>query len=168
MDIWLILMLILAAALIIGPIMMLKPNPSQSRREQWRLQARDAGLRFRMQALPKLPTDTDSTPPVPVYYLSPSESQVNSSEWMLMRTAYEHEGNFYHDWDWQGEGRANQREQAILKEYLPRLSQGVRAISNGPKGTAIFWDEKGKENLVPLFTVLLRVLQGSFTEAHPE
>lgn len=159
MNIWFVVILIVTVALIAGPIMMLRPNPAQKKREGWRMQAHQLGLRFMMRALPKQNTDIDSTVPMPVYYLPPKKMQEELPDWMLIRTAYEHEGNMYRDWDWQDAGRPNQQLQQLLKKYLSNLPQGVRAISNGNQGTCIYWDERGSENLVPLLAEILTSLQ---------
>lgn len=162
MNMWFVVILIVTIALIAGPIMMLRPNPAQKKREAWRMQAHQLGMRFMMRALPKQNTDIDSAPPMPVYYLPPQKNHEDARDWMLIRTAYEHEGNMYRDWDWQDAGRPNPQVQNLLKEHLPNLPSGVRAISEGVQGTCIYWDEKGKENLVPLFaSILTSIQQGS-------
>lgn len=156
---WFVVILIVTVALILGPMMMLKPNPAQKRREGMRMQARELGLRFMMRALPKLNTDIDAPMPMPVYYLPPKTLGEDCCDWTLMRTAYTHEGNVYRDWDWQGSGRPESPVENILKTYLPDLSQGVRAITAGHQGICIYWDEKGQDNLVPLIARLLTELQ---------
>ncbi len=104
---WLIIILIVTVALILGPLAMLKPNPAQKRREDMRMQAHQLGLRFMMHALPKLSTDMEAPTPMPVYYLPPKTLGEDPRDWTLMRTAYEHDGNVYRDWDWQGAGPPN-------------------------------------------------------------
>lgn len=156
---WLIIILIVTVALILGPLAMLKPNPAQKRREDMRMQAHQLGLRFMMHSLPKLSTDMESPTPMPVYYLPPKTLGEDPRDWTLIRTAYEHDGNLYRDWDWQGAGRPSTQVQNILKSHLPNLPQGVRAIIEGHQGVCIYWDEKGGENLVPLIAKILQELQ---------
>ena len=57
MSIWFFIILILAFAIVLGPISMLRPNPAQKRKEQLRLHASKQGVRFSIRRLPALKTD---------------------------------------------------------------------------------------------------------------
>lgn len=142
MSIWFFVMLIVAGVLVLGPISMLRPSASQRRKEQLRVRAHARGIRFTMRRLPALKTDTEQRLAMPVYYLPPKTTAIDVPEWILMRTPYEHEGNFHRDWAWQTPVRPNERVSTLLKIYLPRLPQSVAAISHGPLGICVFWSEK--------------------------
>ncbi len=160
MNIWLVVILILVVALIVGPVMMLKPNPAQQKKERLRMQAHERGLRFTMRSLPKLATDMEAPLPLPVYYLPPTTLPEDVRDWMLIRTSYAHESNFYQDWDWQGEAHANQATQTLLKNFLPQAPKGLHAIAAGQQGVTIYWDEKnGEELLSDLISVMEAVAQ---------
>ncbi|MEN0037500.1 MAG: hypothetical protein AAGC78_10540 [Cellvibrio sp.] len=160
MNIWFFVLLLLAFALVIGPISMLKPSPAQKRKEQLRLYAAKFGLRFSMRQLPKLKTEIERSQPMPVYYLPPQDKSRAIPEWILVRTSYEHEGNFYREWDWQTDVRPAENICALLKNYLPQLPASVSAISQGGLGTCVFWTEKeGAETLDLLAKILTEIHQ---------
>jgi hypothetical protein len=140
---------------------MLKPHPAQQKKEQLRMQAHASGLRFTMRSLPKLATDMEAPLLSSVYYLPPKTLPENVRDWMLRRTAYAHEGNFYQDWDWQGDGRANHTAQTILKVYLPQAPAGLKAITAGNDGVSIYWDEKNGEELLPDLVKLMEAVAQS-------
>lgn len=161
MSIWFFIVLILAVAMVLGPISMLRPNPAQRRKEQLRLHASKQGLRFSIRRLPALKTDMEQSTSMPVYYLPPPKTR-DLPEWILMRTSYAHEGNFYQEWDWQTDSRPNEAVCDLLKTYLPQLPASVLAISRGALGTCVFWMEKeGMETLDMLIEMLIKLDQMS-------
>ena len=160
MNIWFFIILILAFAIVIGPIAMLRPSPAQQRKEQLRLHASKQGVRFSMRRLPALKTDMDQPATMPVYYLPPPPKAPEVSEWILMRTSYIHEGNFYQEWDWQTDVRPSDATCSLLRTYLPQLPASVPAISCGNLGISVFWMEKeGVETLDLLIEMLTKLHQ---------
>jgi len=152
-----LLLILLAMALVIAPLSMLRPTPEQRRREQLRLAARQLGLRFAMRALPQLKTDMDAPRPMPCYFLPPPAANqlTKADEWFLTRTAYAHEGNFYREWDWLGESRPTGELQAWLHQQMASLPEGVRSLSYGPAGISAYWAEKeGQEALEVIHRLL--------------
>ena len=162
MNIWFFILVIVALAMVIGPITMLRPSPAQRRREQLRLHAANQGLRFSMRRLPALKTDMDQAELSPTYYLPPQAKPRAITEWILMRTSYTHEGNFYQEWDWQSEQRPVGMVSDVLKEYLPKLPLSVPAITYDSLGTCVFWSEKeGVETLGLLIEMLNKLHQAT-------
>jgi hypothetical protein len=160
MNIWFFIILIVAIAIVVGPISMLRPNPAQRRKEQLRLHASTLGVRFSMRQLPLLKTDIEQSPPMPVYYIPPKDKSRAIPEWILVRTSYEHEGNFYREWDWQNDARPDATVCDLLKRYLPELPASVPAISQGNLGTCVFWSEnEGMETLDQLVKILTDIHQ---------
>jgi hypothetical protein len=157
----LILIIVVTVALILGPAMMLFPKPEQRRREQLRLKARNAGLRFTMRKLPALKTDMEPPGAMACYYVPPAEQSLLIKEWALMRTGYEHEGNFYRAWDWAGEHRPTLAVQTFLQQQVPALPDSVKAITYGAAGITVFWNEKEGEDFLPTLVVLLQGLQAA-------
>jgi len=151
--------LIVVIALILGPLVMLKPKPGQKIKEQLRMNARALGLRFTLRSLPKLKTDMEASGVCPVYYLPPSEALASQPEWLLMRTRYEHEANFYKEWDWQTDSVATRDAQALLLGFMPQLPVSVCAISAGPQGVCVFWREQGGEPVLTLIHDMLCALE---------
>lgn len=163
MNIWFFVALILVIAIILGPISMLRPSPGQKRKEALRLYASKEGVRFSMRRLPALKTDINQAASIPVYYLPPPKIQ-DIPEWILMRTHYQHEGNFYLEWDWQSDVRPNEAATNLLKTYLPQLPESVRAISHGSLGLCVFWQEKEDLEMLNLLIEMLKTLNQASTE----
>lgn len=162
MNIWFFIIVIVAFAMVIGPIAMLRPSPTQKRKEQLRLHAASHGLRFSMRRLPALKTDMDQAVAMPAYYLPPKAKPGVNPEWILMRTSYAHEGNFYQEWDWQSDQRPIGSVVELLKKYLPKLPLSVLAITNENLGTCAFWSEKeGIETLDMLIEMLNKLHQAA-------
>jgi hypothetical protein len=159
MNIWFFIILIVAFAIVIGPITMLRPSPGLRRKEQLRLYASKQGLRFSMRRLPALKTDMDQPTPMPVYYLPPTSKNREVPEWILMRTSYAHEGNFHSEWDWQTEVRPSNATCGLLKDYLPNLPASVLAISYSNLGFSVFWLENEDIQVLDLLIEMLNKLQ---------
>lgn len=161
MNIWFFVILILAISLVLGPIAMLRPNPAQKRKEALRQYATKLGLRFTLRKLPKLKTDMEDPGMSPVYYLTPTAAMQVLPTWILVRTQYEHEGNFYREWDWHNEIRPNQTVRAKLMDYLPKLPGSIAVITQGEAGTSLFWGEKGDKDILDLIASALNDLQAA-------
>lgn len=161
MNLTLILIIIVTLALIIGPVAMLYPKPEQRRRDQLRLKAREAGLRFTLRKLPPLKTDMEPPRAMTCYYLPPLQQNPSPEHWTLMRTAYVHEGNFYRDWDWVGDYRPAPRIVALLRQQVPSLPESVAALDYGSGGIAVFWTEKEGIDLLDHLVSLLKGIQAA-------
>lgn len=165
MNIWFFIILIVAIAMVIGPISMLRPSLGQKRKEDLRLHANKHAVRFSMRRLPALKTDIEQAAPIPVYYLPPLTKSREISEWIIMRTHYVHEGNFYLEWDWQTDVRPNDATTVVLKTYLPQLPASVTAISRSNMGMCVFWSEQEGVETLDLLIEMIRALQHADTEA---
>lgn len=163
MNIWFFVILILAIGLVLGPIAMLKPKPAQQRREALRLHAARQGIRFGIRKPPTLKTAMEPPTASAVYYLAPTPQIQVMPTWILVRTHYEHEGNFYRDWDWYDEQRPTENVGAVLRKYLPGLPESVTVISQGEAGTCVFWSEKEGTEVLDLQIEMLKELQANAT-----
>lgn len=161
MNIWFFVILILAISLILGPIAMLKPKPAQKRKEALRQYAASKGLRFTLRKLPKLKTDIEEPGVGPVYYLAPTAQLQALPTWVLVRTQYEHEGNFYRAWDWLNEHRPGQAVSGKLRNYLPQLPDSINVVAQGEAGTSVFWNEKEGSETIDLLAQMLAELQSA-------
>ena len=151
-----ILLVIMVISLIVGPIMAMRPNPDQKRKERIRMAARSMGLSFRITRLPKLSTETNEGETIACYFLQPTPAQLLRSEWMLRRTDYPHEANFYAEWDWTSSVKPCVEAQEYLRTQMISLPRDVKAISAGPSGTSVYWQEKGDEVVLADLLDLLR------------
>lgn len=164
MNIWFIILMVFIVALILGPMAMLRPNPAQKRKEQLRLNASQQGIRFAMRRLPAQKTDMEQPPVLPVYFLPPSKAMQSLPEWVLIRTTYEHEGNFYKDWNWHTEVRPSPAIEELLAGLMSQLPASVAAITQGKSGTCVFWREAGGEEALTQVIDLLRRLEQAAAE----
>lgn len=140
-----ILVLVLVVAFIVAPIIALKPRGKQSQLENMRLLARSKGVLYSLRRLPPLKTDTQQSDALAVYTLSPNEKISGVDEWILRRTQYAHDLNFFNVWDWANEHRPPESIQQFLLKRLFNLPASVVGISAGHNGVAFFWKEEGDE-----------------------
>lgn len=160
MSIGLIIVVIVAVALVVGPVMMMRPNPAQKNKENLRSLARVRGVHFSMRNIPQQADEQEKPASVPVYFFPPEKSQLSPS-WMLVRTNYEHEINLLGWWAWQGEPRATNAELAILEAQLQALPESVKAVSSGSGGICVYWGEKGGEPVLQQVFGLLESLRAT-------
>jgi hypothetical protein len=132
-------------AFILAPIIALKPRGKQSRLEKLRLLAREKGARYSLRRLPPLKTEINNPEARTVYSIQPAKQLVNQPEWILRRTDYTHNVNFFKEWDWANEHRPIQPVQTLLTRKLDNLPESVVAISAGGAGISFFWKEETDE-----------------------
>lgn len=155
MSVGLVIVVIVAAALVLGPVMMLRPNPAQKNKENLRSSARARGIHFSMRNLPRQADEQTQPAAIPVYFFPPEKSQLAPS-WTIVRTNYEHEINLLGWWAWQGEPRATNAELAVLDAQLQSLPESIKGVSSGSGGIYVYWEEKGGE---PVLQQIIRLLE---------
>jgi hypothetical protein len=113
-----------------------------------------------MRKLPQQADETEAPEAIPVYFFAPKNA-AQGDDWLLLRTNYPHELNFLDWWAWRGDKRPEAAEIVILKEQLPSLPAGVKALGSGQQGTAIYWTETGsQEDLTRILDVLEKLRDG--------
>jgi hypothetical protein len=162
MSIGLVIALIVAVALVLGPVMMMRPNPAQKKKEAMRLLARSEGVHYSVRNLPQQADELEKPAPVPVYFLPPADAN-SSVSWMLIRTLYQHDIHFLGRWAWRGNVRPGDAELAVLHEHLGVLPESVRAVSAGAEGITVYWDETGGEVVLQKILNLLKALRAAST-----
>lgn len=160
MNITLIIVLVIAFALVLGPIAMMRPNPRQKNKERIRLLARSKGVHYAVRNIPRQADEQENPAPVPVYFFPPPQPTVETS-WMLVRANYQHDINLLGWWAWQGGGRASSAELAVLKVHLPALPESVRALSTGREGICVYWNEQGGDEAFQQVLDLLEALKAA-------
>ncbi|RYY75654.1 MAG: hypothetical protein EOO52_09755 [Gammaproteobacteria bacterium] len=155
MSIGLIIALIVAVALVLGPVMMMRPNPAQKRKELMRLAARAEGVQYSVRNLPRQADEAEKPDPIAVYFLPPTEAG-SSQSWMLLRTRYQHDIHFLGWWAWRDGNRPTDAEENVLRGYLVNLPESVKAVSAGTEGIGVYWDETGGE---PVLNEILQLLK---------
>jgi len=127
-----------------------------------RLLARSKGALYSLRRLPPLKTDMEQSAAVPVYTIAPSEQMMTKDEWILRRTNYSHDVNFFKEWDWANENRPPASVQDFLLKRLVHLPASVVGFSAGHTGTAVFWTEEGDEQLLLELIDFLKHLQALY------
>ncbi|MES2824746.1 MAG: hypothetical protein V4732_14175 [Pseudomonadota bacterium] len=154
---WIFIIIVIAVALVVGPAMMMRPSPAQKNKARLRALALAKNIRVTVRNLPQQPTESEQPFPVPVYFIAPTDHQLND-DWFLLRASYTHEIHFLDSWAWQGDLRATEKEQAALQKYLPVLPESVRGVSVGSKGVCVYWQERGGDRVLLQIIELLEVL----------
>lgn len=153
----LVIILLVVIGFVLGPIMMLRPNPAQKRRERWRAQARTCGIHFSMRKLPQQADETEAPDAIPVYFFAP-KNPGQGDNWLLLRTNYQHDLHLLGWWAWQGEIRPDATELALLEDQLSALPTSVKAVGSGRQGASIYWTETGtEEDLARILEVLVKL-----------
>lgn len=134
------LLLFLVFAMIVGPILLIKPSPRQQRIAQLRTKAGSLGLRVSLQ--------NHAGQSIAVYekpWPRNEQQRYGGQEWSLERQSYQHEIHFNEWWAWKGNKPRADAVLAILQEKLTELPKGVMAIEANGLGLRCYWSEQGTE-----------------------
>ena len=175
-----VIFIVLAIAMAVGPVLMIRPSKRQQRLSHLRAKALKLGLRVHL-----LPLAESST--VPAYCLPWQENKKNQSSsknqipqvsqipqsrqvWILKKMAFSHELHFQQRWDWLNHSPADNCFHAAIRHYLDAVPAGlaehIQAIGNGPQGLCCYWDEiGGEEALDHLQTGLLSLSEALLGKA---
>jgi len=139
MHSWLPVFIIIGViALVVGPVMMMRPSHRQKQLIALRAAATAAGMRLRLDA--QTPKGNNSN--AAIYSLPWSEAQA-ITPWCLKRQAFSHEVHFHQQWDWSGEGRCPAAWEAALLDIVSQLGDDIVGIEADQYMLGIFWQEKG-------------------------
>jgi len=150
------LMILLAVALVIGPVLWMKPSRGQARQARIRLKARELGLDVRLTELPQTHRAAVRREDVRqgVVYRSMvyDPRKVLALSHRLIRDADK----------WEAEGDALPASlQRVLDQAREQLPASVVAIELGPQGPGVYWREVGDEGEVEQIAVQLQALLGA-------
>lgn len=142
-----ILIIILAVALVVGPVMWLSPSPRDTRLSRIRTRATALGMqvswvsREALWGRPALPDGVEEL----VFYRLPwarQEQAATCDHWGLVKQNYRHERFIADYWLWQP-GLAPPSNWPVLSDYLRALPAGMVACEARPQGVALGWRELG-------------------------
>lgn len=154
MDSITLIIVLLVAAMVIGPVAMLRPSAGQKKREQQRQYVVAKGLGVTLRALPKLATDMEEAGLLPTYTL-----QIKGGEtWTLRRASFAHESHLAEYWQFVGSGRPSAAVEVFLKVQLPLLSPRIQAISSAAGELAFTWYASSQNSDVDVIADFLRQL----------
>jgi len=140
MSEWLPVIIIgFAIALVLGPVMWLKPSQRDSRLADLRSRAARGGITVQIQALP--PALGEGT--AAVYYNRWGDRKRLKIGWTLQRQRVEHELNFAGSWDWSKGRAAPKSAWKYLRKLLDAVPSGCCAIIATDIGLGLQWSENG-------------------------
>ncbi|WP_323844060.1 hypothetical protein [Microbulbifer magnicolonia] len=137
---WLPLIIILfAVALVLGPVMWMKPSQRDRRLADLRGRAAKSGMVVQMKALPAALGKGTAA----VYYSRWADSRRLQLGWILELQRVEHEMHFAGRWDWRNGRAAPQPAWEPLRQMLDQLPKDACAISAHHIGLGVQWQEGG-------------------------
>lgn len=135
------LVIFFTVAMVVGPIMMLRPSPSVTALANMRTRASQLGVSVRMP-----PRQADGALVKGAIYSLPLTTALRKREdiehWCLRRLTHSHEIHFHAFWDWEGKGRAGDRIAAALVPQLDKLPEGIDMLELNLSGVGVHWDER--------------------------
>lgn len=135
-----VILIILVLAMMIGPVLMMKPSPRDRRIAQLRAHATNMGLRVSLQ---RLEQDTFAVYELP--WAREDNTKLVGVDWMLERRTYAHEIHFADWWQWRGQGRPPAAVLPLLQTKMTVLPEGVPAVEATRLGLRCYWSETGGE-----------------------
>ncbi len=131
----------LALAMIVGPVMLMRPNNAQTRIAKVRQQALSFGLKVFIGEV----RDKDGR--ALANYLLPvdEDSEAALAEWMLVKKGFSHGAHAHGFWDWSSaEMDANLVLPDRVTTLLDEAPDGIYAVGSGRFGVFAAWNERYK------------------------
>ncbi|MFD1217783.1 MULTISPECIES: hypothetical protein [Microbulbifer] len=139
---WLpLVVIVLAVALVIGPVMWLKPSSRDRRLASLRQNATSAGLKVQMQALPA----AEGTGTAAVYIAGWRNPRKLHTGWGLELQRMSHEMHFAGVWDWRNGRHAPPAAESALRDLLEKLPADATAVLCSDGGLGVQWKETSGE-----------------------
>ena len=137
---WLPLFIILfAVALVVGPVMWLKPSQRDRNLAALRGRAAKGGMTVEMKPLPAALGEGTAA----VYFSRWQDPRRLQTDWILELQRVSHEMHFSGRWDWRNGRSAPEKAQPLLREMLEELPRDACAVVASRGGLGIQWQEGG-------------------------
>jgi hypothetical protein len=170
-----ILVIALAVALAIGPVMWLRTTPMQRRLISFRNRAAQLGLRVQLRQAVDLDLKGDefSGEILAGYGLLWVKSPEDDARvlrhpvtrpWRLRRQRISHESHFAGWWDWHTGMEADSAWHEPLHGLIPDLPPDALVVENDRQGLWIYWRERGDLKRVEGLAASLRTLKATGQE----
>lgn len=146
----------LVIALVVGPVLWLRPSQGDKRRTGLRLLARRLGLQVRLCNLPqtrRARVRREDTEQGVVYQLPvPDPGKLRPIDYLLVRDAAG-------SWENENSEALPPALQAALERAIAALPADAVALELVPQGPAVYWRERGGEATVEALAAQLRALR---------
>ncbi len=140
MSIWVIAIIVVTIAMVVGPVAMLQPSKRDRRLTELRQVAAQKGIRVRLASLQLASGKQD----LAVYSLSLPTSDTPYDEWLLIHQSFTHEMHFSGQWDWDSsKPPAPSRMHEGLQQYIQQADSHIVGIEVTQHSVGVYWSEKG-------------------------
>ncbi len=161
---WMWIMIAVVIAMVVGPIMMLRPTPSMNMLANMRSHASKRGMSVR---IPR--RGEDGAPIKAAIYSLPISEPLRKREgveaWELKRCSISHDVHFHEHWNWEGKGRLPESAHSQFISWIQSLPHdGISLVECNLAGVGVLWDERSRgkspEDAVDEIYTLIEALIG--------
>lgn len=148
----------LTLAIVLGPLLMLKPSGGLQRIARLRQKAAQMGLLVQAHHHPAITAEGEW-----MFYLLPWPSFTTPAKltaWVLLRKNFSHDIHLKGQWDFQTPAPASVISQT-LKTQLESLPEHIAGIESTSAGIGVYWNERGGERQLALIYAWLDDLVSS-------
>ncbi len=155
-----IAVIIFAVLMVVGSVAWVRPSRRDVKLAEWRMQARQAGLHVKLDALPAEPKDSgirDDVSGASYYLYQASVPKTDQLNWAVVKAQGWLQEGLPQEWSWyQQEVSLDVVELSKLLELSPLP---ILAIERTPKYSRIVWGETGTEFNAPQLKLYLQEIQ---------
>jgi hypothetical protein len=133
MSFWPALFIVIAIAMVVGPIMIIQPSRRDQRLAKYRQTAANLGLQVRTVKVGDR---------MAVIYSFPVTLSKNTPYWQLLKQAYDHDLHFHGKWQLQTKDTEIPTScQDVLRLFLDELPDDILGVEVNPTSVGIIWLE---------------------------
>lgn len=150
MSYWPAIFIVLAIAMAVGPIMLMKPSRRDQRLAGLRQKAAKLGLQVRISDYEGRPT---------AVYSLPVSLPKNTVSWQLLKQSYTHGIHFHQKWQLlENSAKVPSHLEDDIKAYLDKAYEDVVGIEAGKKAVSVWWLENpNTETVEDIYSSLERL-----------
>ncbi len=140
MNIWPVIFIVLAIALVVGPVMMFKPSRRDRQLATLRQSAALEGVVVRLRELEV----SGEKQAIAEYFLPFHDKRATRNDWLLIQHSFTHELHFSQHWTWE-----NSQKQAAtdvhrrLKDQISTMPESILGVGATSAGVYLLWRERG-------------------------
>lgn len=156
MSFWLLVFIFLIIAMIVGPIMLMRPSKRDKRIAALRQKAAMQGMQVRLNQY--------QNGSVTVYSLGVKRPK-DAAKWQLVKQIYKHEIHFYNQWQFVKNTPSLLPAQSTkLKQLIDTLNDSFVGLETGSDTIGIWWNESFGSGSVDEVKSLLIAFAGILKE----